>query len=594
MNAADGAPEAEMPERATNEASGERIRQCGPPIDRQSRLVPVKLDPFFGRFVHQGLDPLAVRPLCFGQLAQGPEKSRIERRLEGGQKVVPKPVPREAAIRVRRILSPLHAMIPRPRLDGSGHRRKQRLQPDSLRTDRQHARQPVGRGAAQDPEQQRLGLVARVVGGRDPAAPLRRGHLAERRPPGLPRGLLERRTIPTRAITARTLGVDTDDMARQPGLGGHPLHERLVTLAGGQTEAVIDVPDDQRKPALLGDATQQRQQHHRVATAGDGDQQPPITDPVRLERRIQLPLQTQLAHRLEGNARSEGAFRGGRSPGRRVVSRAAMSTSPLHNIGRWVSDWAARQPTAPAWCDAERRCDFSQAEERIARLASVLAGRGVGAGDRVALWLGNRGATLEALFAAARLGAIALPLNARLTPDEIAFQLDDSEPRLLLVERAWRERAEAARRRMTRQPPAHLHVGPSASGEDEYEEALAGASRDRDAIPVEPDDPVILMYTSGTTGKPKGALLPHRKALYNGRNAEIYFGLRPEDRVLVVAPLFHSLGLQILALPAVQCGASLVLQEGFDARRVWRAVADERISYLGGVPTMHKLSLIHI
>lgn len=280
------------------------------------------------------------------------------------------------------------------------------------------------------------------------------------------------------------------------------------------------------------------------------------------------------------------------------------SPSPEQGIAHWLDRHAAERPAALAWADAERRCDYATAARRVQRLAGWLAEQGVGPGDRVALWLGNRGAVLEALFAAARLGAIALPLNARLTNEEIAFQLEDSEPRVLLAEQAWQSRVEATCSVLRIPTPVCLGVGPaepsppsaaqrgappSRSAGDPYEQALAAAG---DRLPpcaaVSPEDPVILMYTSGTTGKPKGALLPHRKTLYNCRNAERFFAIRPEDRVLVVAPLFHSLGLQILALPAIHAGAGVVVQDGFDARRVWRTIAEEGISYFGGVPTMHQ------
>jgi fatty-acyl-CoA synthase len=218
----------------------------------------------------------------------------------------------------------------------------------------------------------------------------------------------------------------------------------------------------------------------------------------------------------------------------------------------------------------------------------------VNRGDRVALWLGNRGALLEALFAAARLGAIVLPVNARLTPEEVAFQLDDASPRVLLVERAWRDRANAAIDIQDGTPPQVLEVGgviastEDCNTDDDYEAALASSTPSDRCEAVGPDDPMILMYTSGTTGKPKGALLPHRKTLYNSRNAEHYFGISKSDRVLVAAPLFHSLGLQILAIPALYVGASIVLQEGFDAARVWSTIESEGITYYGGVPTMHQ------
>lgn len=274
------------------------------------------------------------------------------------------------------------------------------------------------------------------------------------------------------------------------------------------------------------------------------------------------------------------------------------AASVEHNFGAWISHWAARRPDALAWADAERRCDYATANDRIERLVAWLLASGVGRGDRVAIWLGNRGATLETLFAAARLGAIVIPVNARLTPTEVAFQFDDATPTVALIERAWRDRADATLRLMQESPPRRLEVGvgvgdPSseADSRDAYEVALAAATPSEKCEAVRPDEAMILMYTSGTTGKPKGALLPHRKTLFNCRNAEIYFEIRDNDRVLVVAPLFHSLGLQILALPALYVGAGLVLQDGFDADRVWSTLEAEGITYYGGVPTMHQRML---
>lgn len=268
------------------------------------------------------------------------------------------------------------------------------------------------------------------------------------------------------------------------------------------------------------------------------------------------------------------------------------SDDDARHVGRWIAHWAKVQPDALAWADAERRCTYAEADARIRRGVAWLAARGVGRGDRVGLWLGNRGATLEMLFAAARLGAMVLPVNARLTAEEVAFQLDDAEPRVLLVEGAWRERADDAIARQSGDAPSVLEVGggrPGTAGADDpYEAALAAAEPSDQCEAVSPEDPVILMYTSGTTGHPKGALLPHRKTLANSLNAEIYFGITPRDRVLVVAPLFHSLGLQILALPALWAGAGLVLQPRFDAAAVWRAIETEKISYFGGVPTMYQ------
>lgn len=254
--------------------------------------------------------------------------------------------------------------------------------------------------------------------------------------------------------------------------------------------------------------------------------------------------------------------------------------SAADNFAGLVAAHAARAGERPALRDADRALSYAAFEERCARAAGALRALGVARGERVALLLGNRSATLEAVLAAARLGAIAAPLNTRLAAPEIAEQLDDCRPALLVHEAALGALAAAACGATRRPPPARL------AAPDDWERALAAAVPAREIAPVSPEAPMILMYTSGTTGVPKGALLPHRKTLFNCKNAGAFFGLTPEDRVLVVVPLFHSFGLSILSLPTLWAGGEVVLQPRFDPGAVWRAVAHQRISFLGGVPTM--------
>src|SRR5262249_43284690 len=120
---------------------------------------------------------------------------------------------------------------------------------------------------------------------------------------------------------------------------------------------------------------------------------------------------------------------------------------------------------------------------------------------------------------------------------------------------------------------------------DDYEAELAAHAPDERIRPVSPEHPMILLYTSGTTGEPKGALLPHRKTLYNSLNAALFFGLPREDRVLVSLPLFHSFGLLILSLPALYAGGAVFLAPRFDAAQTWHRIASDRITFLGAVPT---------
>ena len=260
--------------------------------------------------------------------------------------------------------------------------------------------------------------------------------------------------------------------------------------------------------------------------------------------------------------------------------------TPPHNIARRVADHAARAPEHEAVVDAERRLSYGALEDRVRRAAALLRARGVAPGDRIGLMLGNRSATLELVLAAARIGAIAMPINTRLAPPEIAQQIDDARPALWFVE-AELEAVATRSADLAETPLETLRVG----GEADPYEALLAASAPAAGEPfadTAPDDAMILMYTSGTTGVPKGALLPHRKTRTNCENALEFFGTQARDRVLTVVPLFHSFGLQILALPALHAGATVVLQPRFDPEAMWAAVESERITYLGGVPTMFR------
>jgi fatty-acyl-CoA synthase len=263
--------------------------------------------------------------------------------------------------------------------------------------------------------------------------------------------------------------------------------------------------------------------------------------------------------------------------------------SPLHNVGAWSARWAQLAPQRLALVDPSRRLDYAAFDARVGRAAGWLRGRGLGKGDRVGLLLANRSAYLELVLGAARIGAVAVPMNTRLSAREIAFQLGDCRPRLVCCEASIGETVETARGIAGR-----ARIGGGAAEVVSWDsdgalyEAECAAAAPEAPRAVEPDDPMLILYTSGTTGTPKGAVLPHRKALYNALNAQLFFGIRPgQDRVLVAAPLFHSLGLNILSLPALYAGASLVLHERFDPDAFWDTVARERITYSGGVPTQY-------
>ena len=277
------------------------------------------------------------------------------------------------------------------------------------------------------------------------------------------------------------------------------------------------------------------------------------------------------------------------APAERHASPTSLSpgavTLPTHNPAGWLAHWAEVAGDRPAIVDAARRLDFRKFHDRVTRLAGWLRGAGVGPGDRVALLLRNATPALESVLAVAQIGAIGLPINWRFLPREIAFVLADSGARLVIHEAEFEATLSAASALVSKPPRKSLRVGGPG---DPYEKCLAATPPDPRIEALSPEAPMTLMYTSGTTGEPKGALLPHRKTLYNARNAERYFGLSPSDRVLVLTPLFHSLALKILSLPALYTGACIVLEDHFDADHAWQTVEREAITFAGGVPTQYQ------
>ena len=256
-----------------------------------------------------------------------------------------------------------------------------------------------------------------------------------------------------------------------------------------------------------------------------------------------------------------------------------------HNPGSWISHWAELGGERCALVfEREGRSytrSYTAFEDDVAKLAQLFVERVVVPGDRIAILLDNHPAYLEAVFAGARIGAITLPINTRLAAAELEFILADATPRLVLSD----EKSDAL---LDRVPGAAIDRISVPRDPDDWRIQLRATSPLHDNLPVRADDPMLLMYTSGTTGAPKGALLPHRKALFNSLNAEGCFAIQADDRCLVVTPLFHSLGLHILSLPIFHAGACVVLQSGFDAEAVLESIPRHQITYMGGVPTHYE------
>jgi fatty-acyl-CoA synthase len=226
---------------------------------------------------------------------------------------------------------------------------------------------------------------------------------------------------------------------------------------------------------------------------------------------------------------------------------------------------------------------YAALTSRVARLAHVLDGIGIQGGLRVAYLGANHPAFLESLFATATLGAIFVPLNARLSAAEIDFMLDDSGAEVLLFGGAS---APAVEQLDIATRPRLIAVDHAVSGAADYEALLASASDEPIDATVGLDEPCLIMYTSGTTGRPKGAILSHDNITWNCVNVLVDLDVRSDEVTLVTAPMFHTAALNMTCLPTLLKGGHLVIEPRFDADSVLETIARMGVTLLFGVPTM--------
>jgi fatty-acyl-CoA synthase len=248
----------------------------------------------------------------------------------------------------------------------------------------------------------------------------------------------------------------------------------------------------------------------------------------------------------------------------------------------WLGGWARFQPDAEALYDAGtgRRWTYAALDRDARAWAARLQAEGIVAGDRVAVLAQNRGETLALLFACAHLGAVLFPMNWRLTPVELRWQLSDCSPSILFVDDANSESDLASiDLGMT---IASLELGP-------------GAEPEQLRRPVSPamDATWQLMYTSGSTGRPKGALITHRQVHWNAVNTTLACNLTPDCSTLTCTPLFHTGGMNCLTTPMLHRGGRVVLTPGFDVAQALELIAAEDITHLMGVPTIYAMMADH-
>ncbi|MFH0788070.1 MAG: o-succinylbenzoate--CoA ligase [Pseudomonadota bacterium] len=263
-------------------------------------------------------------------------------------------------------------------------------------------------------------------------------------------------------------------------------------------------------------------------------------------------------------------------------------------IGFWLVKRAWLTGDKEALVEGNRRLSYRELNRRVNRLSRYLQTIGLKNGDRLGLLAFNGLEYVEVIFAAAKLGLLLVPLNWRLSPAELAFNLSDSETETLIFDPEFSEVVEKIKD-LTPLKKMVILGGKPCPGVQPYEQALAGQSDD-EPIPAEPvslSTPHIIMYTAGTTGRPKGAVLSQGASFWNAVNLNLDMHFTSDDRDLLVLPMFHIGGIGLFTLPILYAGGTVILQRTFDPARTLRLLQEEKISLLFGVPAIFLFLIQH-
>ncbi len=259
-------------------------------------------------------------------------------------------------------------------------------------------------------------------------------------------------------------------------------------------------------------------------------------------------------------------------------------------LAELVSDVAQSNGAKPAIIFQDQPITYAQLNGMIELAANGLAARGIGHGDRVALMLPNIPQFVAAHYAVARLGAVVVPLNVLYKADEIAYILNDSETKALIIfEGFYPQGAEAVKGAASVEQVIVVGQGAAPEGTTHWAQLLDGTAPRRPAVEVRPDDLAVICYTSGTTGRSKGAMLTHRNFIANCEQFSQLplLTINEEDKILLVLPLFHIFGLNVGMNATLRVGATIVLMIRFEPVPVLEQIQKYRCTNFLGAPPMY-------
>ena len=235
-------------------------------------------------------------------------------------------------------------------------------------------------------------------------------------------------------------------------------------------------------------------------------------------------------------------------------------------------------------------CSYRKLNERANRVADFLRSEyGLQKGDRVSILAYNCIAYVDLLFGLGRIGAIFVPLNWRLTSHEMTYIVNDCQPKILILGKEFVSVFEEMRAQVETEHLISLE-GANLADAESYETLLESPSpSETPQITIDEEDPCCILYTSGTTGRPKGAVLPHRQVLWNAINTVISWGLSEADISPVLTTMFHSGGLFVFLVPLFYAGGKIVLARTFDPDVSLQLIEAEQCTVILGVPTLFQV-----
>lgn len=257
----------------------------------------------------------------------------------------------------------------------------------------------------------------------------------------------------------------------------------------------------------------------------------------------------------------------------------------LPGIGSWLTKREFTTPDKEAVVDGERRVTYKELNRRVNKLSYLFRELGLDYGDRVSVLSYNRLEFVEVIMACAKTGTILVPLNWRLTPEELLFAINDSGANTLFFDPGLADLAE-----QVKQPFDHfIRFGDPVGDNGPGYEALIAAQPDtepdfEDRVSLQSEH--IIMYTAGTTGKPKGAVLLQSSSFFNALNLNIALDFSSQDKNFLTLPMFHIGGIGLFTLPMLYKGGTIVIQRTFDPVAALNILEKENITLFFGVPAM--------